>query len=170
MDKSLKEVLRTFKGDESIQSKLCKVMNVDGFICDCEPIDGSADFLDVRINAGLTEGVLITPKVGSIVMVTKYAKFEAFLSLITEAESIEITCDNIVYNGGGNGGMVLVKELVKKINALEELTNTLLNTLKTTTIPLAPSGTYPFAPLYASVDPIVPVTVESDLSNDKITQ
>jgi hypothetical protein len=170
VDKSLKEVLRSFKGEEVIQSKLCTVINVDGFVCDCEPIDGSADFLDVRLNAGLTDGVLITPKVGSIVMVTRYQTFEAFISLVTEVAKIEITCDNVIYNNGDNGGMVLVKELVKKINALEELTNTLLNTLKTTTIPLAPSGTYPFAPLYATVDPIAPITLESDLANDKILQ
>lgn len=76
--------------------------------------------------------------------------------------------DVIEFNDGSNGGLVKVKELVEKINSLENQLNTILSTLKATTIPLAPTGTYPFLPLYSNIQPILPITLEADIKNDKV--
>jgi hypothetical protein len=80
--------------------------------------------------------------------------------------NIIIQDDVIVFNDG-ESPMVVIEKLVDKINQLEEKYNTLLNTLKTTVIPLAPAGTYPFAPLYTSQLPITP-TQQSEIEDPKI--
>lgn len=72
------------------------------------------------------------------------------------------------FNGGNNNGIPKVTPLTAKINALENLVNGILNALKTTVIPLAPSGTYLFAPLYAALNDITPITAQSDLENTKV--
>lgn len=167
---SLKEAIRAMQTEQSINTMLCKVISVDGLLCDCEPINGDADILEVRLNASGEIGYVITPKIGSLVMVTKFERFEAFISSFSDVEKVEINCNNIVFNGGENDGLVLIGELVTKLNNLENQINDILNILKTTTIPLAPSGTYPFAPLYTSITPIAPITQKSDLENTKIKQ
>jgi hypothetical protein len=45
--------------------------------------------------------------------------------------------------------------------------NTILDTLKTIVIPLAPSGTYPFAPLFTTINDL-PAQNKSDLEETKI--
>lgn len=72
------------------------------------------------------------------------------------------------FNDGNNNGIPKVTPLTSKINALENLVNSILNALKTTVIPLAPSGSYPFAPLYAALNDITPITAQSDLENTKL--
>jgi hypothetical protein len=75
--------------------------------------------------------------------------------------------DEVYLRGTEHGGLVKVSELVDKLNNLENQVNDILTTLKNTTIPLAPSGTYPFAPLYASINNLTPTQI-SDIENDKV--
>lgn len=82
---------------------------------------------------------------------------------------IEITQDLIQFNGGSNGGLVLVEELTEKINNLENQVNDLLSTLMGITITLAPAGTVPFAPFFASITPLVPTQV-MEIENSQVTQ
>jgi hypothetical protein len=75
--------------------------------------------------------------------------------------------DEVYLRGTEHGGLVKVSELVDKLNNLENQVNDILTTLKNTTIPLAPSGTYPFAPLYASINNLTPTQI-ADIENDKV--
>ena len=76
--------------------------------------------------------------------------------------------DLIKLNEGDNNGLAIVKELTTKYNNLENKYNSLLQILQTVIIPLAPSGTYPFAQLFASQQPLTP-TQQSEIENKKVT-
>lgn len=170
------------KGNAQQFSVPCLVDNINttDMTCDCEPIDGSADFLGVRLMANVADGYVLIPKDQSIVMVTPINKMTGFVSMVSEIDKVicyidsgnkyEFSTSGFIFNGGTLDGMVKVNDLVTKINALENLVNSILTVLKATVIPLAPSGTYPFASLYTAISAITPITVKADLENTKIKQ
>lgn len=100
----------------------------------------------------------------TMIRASKYKKWYAKAG----GKFVDITDSVVLLNGDGNGGLVKVKECADKIKAVEQLVNNILQVLQTTTIPLAPSGTYPFAPLYASITPISPLTSSNDLENKNV--
>jgi hypothetical protein len=163
--RDIAEAIRALSGmdDLSFESSACKVKSVDptNMTCDVEPLDGSADLLDVRLNANYGKGFTLIPKKDSIVVVTQLSDATAFVSMVSEVEQIYLAGDD-------NKGIVKVSELVDKVNRLENQINNILTVLKSTTIPLAPSGTYPFAPLYSAINNITPLTTINDLENTKV--
>lgn len=84
----------------------------------CEPINGDSDFLEVRLQAGEGNGVLIIPKLNSIVIVQPINEITGYISLFSEIESIK-------YFDGSLGGMVTVESLTQKLNNLETEINDL---------------------------------------------
>lgn len=142
---------------------VCTVKSFDSTenTCYCLPINGDADIFGVRVISDNKKGFLLIPKVGSVVIVSFLDNALPFISMFSEVDKIEI-------NGSNYEGIVKVNELVTKINSLENLINNILTTLKNTTIPLAPSGTYPFLPLYTAFSNIVPITNKNDLQNPKV--
>lgn len=158
--KALKDAM--LNGQE-LYSIPCTVYSVDTTekTCYCIPLDKRGDLQGVRLMADNTVGFWMIPKVNSIVIVT----------MINEATGYVAQCsefDFMYLNGDAYGGLVKVKELTDKINALENLTNNILTALKGTTIPLAPTGTYPFAPLYAAFNLIAPITTKAELENTTV--
>lgn len=135
---------------------------VDGAqLAACKPINGDADLLDVRLQADPGSGLLIVPKIGSIVIVQPINELTGYIALFSEVESMKLL-------DGTFGGLIKIQDLVEKVNNLEDQVNNLLSTLQGISIPLAPSGTYPFAPLFTSFTPLTPTQV-ADIENDKIT-
>lgn len=119
--------------------------------------DSSTDF-DVFLCTDVesVSDLIIVPKIDSIVTVVKQNNIPTKLLAFSQIEKIVFK--------NGTEGIVNVVPLVKEINDLKKLVNDLLNTLKNTTIPLAPAGSYPFAPLYAQFQNI-PDTEKKDLEN-----
>ena len=160
---SLKEAIQAMQPEQSIQSTLCKVVSVDGLLCDCSPINGNADMLEVRLNASGLNGFVITPKVGSYVMVTKFERFEAFISSFSDV-------DKIAFNGGANDGLVLVNQLVNKLNALENKVNSIITTFNTHVHAGVTTGSGSSAVTPTLVTGTLTPTVKNDIENTKITQ
>lgn len=160
---SLKEAIRAMQADQSIQTTLCKVISVDGLLCDCEPVNGDADILEVRLNASGLNGFVITPKVDSLVMVTKFERFEAFISSFSDVESI-------AFNGGENDGLVLVNELVTKLNNLENKVNTIISTFNTHVHSGVTTGAGSSAVTPTLVTGTLTPTIKNDIENPNITQ
>lgn len=155
-------------------------------------VDENETTIDVQINDELTifgvrlkcvidntEGMYIIPAMNSYVVICQIdggqdynliqaSKIDKLLLKIGNT-TLEITSTGIVFNGGSLDGLVKVNSLVSKMNAIEIKLNTILNVLKTISIPLAPSGTYPFAPLFAAIASLSN-TVKNDLENPKIKQ
>ena len=128
----------------------------------------SANKITARLMASLDDGCYIIPKTDSTVIIAMSTHVEPYVAMYSDV--LKIT-----WLGGYYDGVPIVKHptdtnkgLLKKINNLENQINDILQILKTTTIPLAPSGTYPFAPLYTAVNPIAPVTSQTDIEHPNI--
>jgi hypothetical protein len=170
-------------GKDSVSLLVCKVKSVDEDKSTCIVVTKSGkesvEIPNVSLQVGVCDGLQIIPKVDSDVLILRSTYQSPFVVNWSDVDKYYIqvgdssfTIENdgtMQLNDGAYDGLVKVKDLTDKINALENLVNNLLNTLKSTTIPLAPSGTYPFAPLYAAFNPIQPITQQSDIENKNIT-
>lgn len=175
-DRAIIEAIRKITGDHKrdnityVNAEVISV-SVESRSCVCNAIDGHTEYVlpKVMLMAVVDNGVLFEPAVGSTVKVIMSDNIEPCIVQYSDIENITITANTkIKLNGDSYGGIGKTEEIAKKISNLETQVNNILNTLKTTTIQLAPSGTYPFAPLYAKITPITPTTTQSDISNPDI--
>jgi len=127
----LKEVLRD---NEEMYSKVCTVETVNGLICDCVPVDGSAPILEVRLasNEEAENYFAVIPKVGSQIIVTFLTKDVAFVSLVTDPEKLVYVNDDLLFEvtdkflikKGGDNLSKLLTDLVEANKAEIHKTNT----------------------------------------------
>jgi hypothetical protein len=123
----IREAIRTLSGmDElSYETSICKVLSVDepNFTCKCEPIDGSADFFGVLLNADKKKGFVLIPKVGSFVVISQMSETTSCVVMVSEVSQVYIAGDE-------NGGLVKIEVLKSALNTLQ----TEINTLKALTL------------------------------------
>ena len=103
-----------------------KVLDTDGDTCRVD-IDGLV-VSDVRLRAvvnGEESGILVTPKTGSCVTVADLSGGRLTQCVVigySEVEKITIDAEaetGIKINGGQNGGLVNIEELVNRLNYIE---------------------------------------------------
>ena len=181
-DRSVKNAVQKLAGtfkEDTVQLIIGTVESVDEDKAICSvKIQNDVTLPNVSLQASICDGLLIVPVVDSTVyvltskyntpLIVQYSDIDKFELQVNDSSFLVSNDGSFQFNDGSFDGLVKVGELVKKVNALENLVNNILNTLKGTTIPLAPSGTYPFAPLYAAFNDINPITQQSDIENDKI--
>ena len=191
----IRQQLRQFTKSDNA-TMLGEVVSVDKEAGTCVLKVDAADWYDVRLQCvtGTDGGVLIEPKVGSKALALDVNGGDGWMIVQTaEVESIKIGIEEkieveigdvklgveknkvtigddteVEINGGKNGGMVKVSELVKKLNTIENSYNTLVQALMATSITLAPSGSYPLAQHLANVRTISPTTSTADIEDGKI--
>ena len=105
-----------------------KVKSVNGETCTVE-LEGLT-LTDVRLRAvvnGENSKILVTPKTDSYVLVVDLAGDLSQLAVVgySEVEKIEVDTDKIIFNGGNNNGLVKIKKLTQKLNAIEQDLNAL---------------------------------------------
>lgn len=137
----------------------------DKDIVDVRDLSGTM-YIDVRKRAAVGNpcvGILITPAVGSSVLVSRIGDSdELFIEMFSEIESIKI-------DGGQNDGIVKVVELTKRLNAIETSINQLKNVIKSWTPPAAPDGGAALKALATSwSNERLEQTQQSALENEKI--
>lgn len=166
-------------GIKKAQIVMGTVTAINGNTCNVEVTLGDAcqSITDVNLNSAANDGFTLYPENGSDILIALMPDNSAYMiaceditktvCYIDNNNKYEFDSNGFIWNGGNNGGLVKVIELTQKVNNLEDLVNNLLTVLKSTTIPLAPSGTYPFAPLYAAYNPLTP-TVRNDIEDTKI--
>jgi hypothetical protein len=135
----------------------CEVISTDEDERTCIVQNGVNEIV-VRLMPVIDDGVLIMPAVNSTVSVLQSDRYDPIIVQYSEVEKI-------ILMGGDNKGLVKVVELKNKLNALENQLNSVLTILKATVIP-TPTP-YPFAPLYASLNPLTP-TQQADIENPLI--
>lgn len=92
-------------------------VNMTDKTCDVTVINGNADLQDVRLIAGATPGgLLLVPKVGSVVVCSFLNDAVAYVSMFSEVDAIWL-------NGTTYRGLVRIIELVQKLNTLETFAN-----------------------------------------------
>ncbi len=114
----LSEIRKSIKGMASGGGGLftAKVLSADGETC-CVDIDGLV-LSDVQLRAvvnGEESGILITPKTGSYVTV---ADLSGDLTRTVVVGFSEV--ERIKINGGHNGGLINIEDLVERLNYIED--------------------------------------------------
>jgi hypothetical protein len=181
-NKSIRELLREITKDKTVQnySIAVKVVSVDETerICDVEPLNGDPLIYGVRLQSVIdgADGFVCIPAVDSVGIVTFINNNTGYLATCSKIDKlivksdvqILIDCDDIQFNGGANGGLIKINDLVSKLNAVENDLNTLKN-IFTAWVPIPRDGG---AKLKAdatawSTQTITP-TQTTDIENDKI--
>ena len=165
---------RTLESINPKFNKVCKARNVSAdpltgvMLIDCEVISDGTVIEDVRLTADFNEnsttaGLILVPKLNSIVIVSFLADTEAYLSMVSEV-------DYVYLNANTYGGVVKIQPLVDKINALENLVNDLASKYNSHThILTLTMGTGTAAPTTSlETSTIAPITQKSDLENTTV--
>lgn len=163
-EQQIKESLRKIVGAKQVPLFTATVSSVSGNTCTVKV--GTIELEKVRLTAAETDGndtIIIEPAANSIVLVADLSGGDYRDLAVVQYGVIK----DIIIMGGANEGLVKVKELTSKINAVEQQCNTMLSILKSISVVLAPSGTYPFAPLFASLNPLTQ-TNKSEIQNSKV--
>lgn len=162
----LREAIRTLANVDELsiyESTICTVSNINTttMTCDCSPIDGSADFLDVLLCVNKKNGFVLVPKDGTLVTITQLTESDAFLSMVSEV-------DSILLNGDTNGGIVKVIDLTTKLNNLENKVNQLIAAIVAWT-PVPNDGGAALKALLATwSSTTLTLTVRGDIENTKV--
>lgn len=181
---NIKKAIRQMAGNAPMQTYLCKVVSVDKHVCDCEPVSGGANFLDVRLRSILdngTGGIILKPKVDSLVIIGLLENNEATAFVIAYSDidelyfksdggmTFEVKKDVIKINGDTHGSVVKVKELTEKLNNLEDALNGLIAKFNTHTHPYVNVATPAVTSVTTQIDTdVITPTQKSEISNDKV--
>lgn len=108
--------------------------------CKVSPIDGTAPFLNVKLQAGESgaNGFVAWPKPGSYVVVGFFNPDNGCVLLTHDTESIEATvgenslllnAEGVTLNGGKLGGLVNISELKANLESLKTYCDALKNAI-----------------------------------------
>lgn len=136
MKKDIAEAIKKLAGLTEMPFVIGKASNVEARTCTVSPVDGGADLEKVRLNAYSDgdQGLIIKPKDGTYVIVGMISEVDALVLMCYEIDSVEavlgdtnfkITKGEILFNGGSNGGLIKIADLVSKINDVENDINSL---------------------------------------------
>lgn len=124
--------MRELAGGAPIETEVAKVLSVDGAVCKVSRVRDGMVIDRVRLNAISTadKGIVVTPKTGTYVLVSRLGEVNWFVTLCGEVEKISIDAEaDIVINGGSFGGLVRIEDLVEAINRLVEVFNSHTHTV-----------------------------------------
>ncbi len=111
----IRQAVQVLSGFNDLQYEgvTCKVSDIDlvQFTCTCTPIDGSAEFYNVLLNANADKGFTLIPANNSVVIVQQTSQSTAYVSMVSKVDQVYIA-------GDANGGLVKVTELTAKLNQL----------------------------------------------------
>lgn len=113
------DIIRAYTSDEhKPYSVVAKVTAVDktANTIECEPLDGSADFVEVRLQAQNGKGLVLYPVVGSDVVVSFFSKDDAFVSLVGQVDTLALESQN-------ESLMQLLSDLLDEVSSLRVTTN-----------------------------------------------
>ena len=150
MNKAAEAIWKIAKKGKDARHCVCIVDSISGSKCDVTPVSGEAPMKKVRLNADINSdlGIVITPKNNSVVLVCVLGPADAFVCMYSEIEKITMKIGNssvlikdgeISFNGGNNKGLVVLDDIVKRYNKIENDINSLKQVLSAWT-PVANDG------------------------------
>jgi len=130
--------------------------------CTFVPSGDEAERMNIRLQALMSSerGFVMIPVEGSSIAVTFVNKHTGFVALTEDIEEI-------VYQGGNNGGLINVEPLISKINALENDLNTLKKLIQSWVTVPSDGGAALKAVLSAWSNSNLSVSVRGDIENTK---
>lgn len=162
----IKKKLQELCQNQASALNLAEVKQVDDTTCTVAIED--LELRDVRLRAVVNEeesGIVVTPKVGSMVMITdlSHGKMRDWaVVMYSEIDSISI-------NGGKNGGLININDLVAHINTLEDDINNLKTAISGWVTVPQDGGAALKTALSSWVSCTITKTKASDIEDDKIT-
>lgn len=156
ISKLIQELAGT-RNQDTVQLYQCEVNSVNGRTCNVTTINGTATLtFDAGLMVTSGDGVIITPTIGSNVLVLK-SKYT--LPIVVQYSDIE----RISFLGTEFGGLVKIIELTKKINDLENKVNEIITKFDTHTH--ASNG----VPTTNIIGTQLTLTTKTEIENLKIT-
>lgn len=159
--------------------KVAKVLSVDKAKQTCK-VQLVSDNIEVTARLRAVEndedkGSWYVPTVGSTVVVDRMAQFKRHVVLMfseideihTTSGKMAISCNDVKFNEGTNGGLVKVEALTSKINTLEQ-DLTMLKEAFAAWVVAADGGAALKAATAAWAGQTITPTVKADLENTKI--
>ena len=108
---------------EAFYSLKCTVTAVNGNTCNAQPINEDAELLEVQLIAeNSVNGVLLTPKINSVVTVSFLDVDNCFVSQYGELETVEI-------RGSELGGLIIAESLKKQLDIVTSRIDTLYDAI-----------------------------------------
>lgn len=166
------EAIKQNMNKQEIYSLVCNVDSVDlgNRTCVCTPVNGGAELQDVRIQAsiGSSLGLFIEPEVDSKVVVSFLSREIAYISLFSDIKNVHLDfTEKVIFNGGSNGAMVKIGDLVTQLNDIENKVNDIILTYNGHTH--VETGSSTNATLSQIVG-LLPLTTVTDIDNPEIEQ
>lgn len=128
--------------------RIASVVSIQGDTITVNMLDTETEIDGVKLQAKSASGILLTPAVGSIVILGRISDFEFFVLMYSGLSEVK-------FLDGSFGGVVKVTELVQKLNNLENKVNALI-TWGLTVSPAFSPGT------------LLTPTVNEDIENIKV--
>lgn len=138
------------------QHGTCKDVDKTERTCTFVPAGDDAERYNIRFQSlmGSIRGWVVIPVEGSAITVTFVNKSTGFVSLTEDIEEI-------IYQGGSNGGLINIEPLITKMNNLENAHNALLAKYNAHThITTATTVTLP-APIIGVISPTVATSTDT---------
>lgn len=117
-------IKKTAIGDERIYTAYATVKAVSGAFCSVVTFDGEEIIEDVELQSVTSSnGVLLTPVIDSIVLVSWLSKNKPFVTMYSELESVSLRGDDF-------GGLIKIEELKKQLEIVTDRLDTVYSALK----------------------------------------
>jgi len=181
-DRSVKTAVQKLAGtfkEDTVQLIIGTVESVDEDKAICSvKIQTDVTLPNVSLQASICDGLLIIPVVDSTVyvltskyntpLVIQWSDIDKFMLQVGDSY-LEVNNDgSFQFNDGSFDGLVKVGELVKKINALENLLNGFITIYNSHTHTASSFGSPTTVPSAIESQQISPITQQQDIENDKI--
>lgn len=152
-------------GHSGVQLATVVSVDRDKRLCEVELMERELRLIDVYLQANdsLNKGVCLLPKVGSWVVVDMIADSRAIVVATSEIDELLFDGDQITLNGGENGGLVKVGDMVGWMEKVYSDLTKLTSLLSTSAV----SGNG--APLAIVFTPETPKPTNEEFENSKIT-
>lgn len=168
-DSSIRDLMLLLVGDKVATGNNtifeAEVVSVDkgGNTCVVKKMGSEVEFEDIRLisdTENTDSNTVFYPQVGSMVSIAfDTTTLSGFVAIAGQTEEI-------VLNGGENGGLVIIDALIKKLNAIEQKLNDFINDYK------SHNHLHPQGPTTAFVKPSTLAslnkTKQDDLENKKV--
>jgi hypothetical protein len=122
---SIKEAIQKIMEEKigGSASMLCTVTAVDGSTCSVTTLDTEIDLYGVRLQAATSNGILLKPKAGSIVVITPITDFEFVVVMFSDI-------DEITLMDGSFGGLTKTQELKTQLDKTNAVVQAIVDTLQ----------------------------------------
>lgn len=180
---AIQKAAGTFKSDTvSLIVGTIKSVDEDKSTC-VVVIENGVELPNVLLQSSVCDGLLIVPKKDSTVyvltskynspLIVQYSDLEKLYLQVGDGSLtvFKDTANNqplIQLNDGSYGGLIKIDELVKKINALENLINGFITIYNTHTHTASAFGSPTTVPSSVETQNISPTTQKSDLENTNV--